>query len=132
MNTETTPVTPHSLTEHKGNFLNDHIHIKTVGGRTAGGAFKGYQIDLEDLAYGVHLEGPPIQFQEGNPSDGINGISNEALLAIVADRLRGFDAGPFRTRENSLAITHLELVLFYLQKRTAERVARGVEGQQVK
>ena len=39
---------------------------------------------------------------------GKNGIHNEDLLVIVIDRLRGFQSGPFKCRENAIAITKLE------------------------
>ena len=61
---------------------------------------------------------------------GVNGLSNEALLAILIDRMHGFCEGPFPCRENSIARTHLEEAMMWLQKRTRDRVQRGVEGQQ--
>lgn len=48
---------------------------------------------------------------------GLNGISDEALIAIVIDRLIGFNSGPYRSRDNSLAITKLEEALIWMQKR---------------
>lgn len=70
-----------------------------------------------------------IRFQRGPLGENApNGISNEALIAIVIDRLQGFNEGPFRCRENSLAITHLEDALHWLNHRTMQRSARGVEG----
>ncbi len=74
-----------------------------------------------------------LKFQDGpiQCAEDYNGLTNEALLAVLIDRMRGFDKGPFRSRENSIALTHLEESLMWLQKRTREREARGVEGQQV-
>src|SRR4030095_3387233 len=70
-----------------------------------------------------------ICFQNGPIQEaGVNGISQEALLAIVIDRLRSFQAGPYACRENALALTYIENGLMWLQKRTRERAARGVEG----
>lgn len=60
---------------------------------------------------------------------GVNGITNEALIAIVIDRLQGAQQGPFKCRENALAITELESASFWLAKRTLDRMTRGVEGQ---
>ena len=62
---------------------------------------------------------------EGNPP---NGIHQEDLLAICIHRLRCFQDGPFKCRENAIALTHLEDALMWLQKRTRDRMARGVEG----
>ena len=56
----------------------------------------------------------------------------EALLAIVIDRLRSFQKGPFSCRENAIALTHCEEALMWLQRRTVERIKRGVEGTHTK
>ncbi|MCK9587740.1 MAG: hypothetical protein M0Q93_00070 [Terrimicrobiaceae bacterium] len=70
-----------------------------------------------------------IQFQNGPIQEaGVNGISGEALMAIQIDRLRSFQAGLYACRENALALTALEESLMWLQKRTRDRFARGVEG----
>lgn len=70
-----------------------------------------------------------IRFQEGAIKEfGVNGITQEALLAIVIDRLRSFQAGPFSCRENAIALTHIEEALMWLQRRTISRIKRGVEG----
>lgn len=68
-------------------------------------------------------------FQEGPIQEyGVNGCHQEDLLAIVIDRLRSFQSGEFSCRENAIAITKLEEALMWLNKRTADRQARGVEG----
>jgi hypothetical protein len=70
-----------------------------------------------------------IRFQNGPIRDsGVNGVSQEALLAIVIDRLRAFQRGPYLCRENAIALTHLEDALGWLQRRTRDRLKRGVEG----
>lgn len=70
-----------------------------------------------------------IRFQNGPILEaGVNGISNEALLAIVEDRLLGFQSGQFACRENAVALTKIQEALMWLQKRTRDRLARGVEG----
>lgn len=74
-------------------------------------------------------EGMLVLFQNGPIKDaGLNGVTHEALLAILIDRLRGFSKGPYPSRENAIALTKLEEALFWLQSRTRERLARGVEG----
>jgi hypothetical protein len=50
----------------------------------------------------------------------------------VIDRLRGFQSGDFRNRENALALTKIEEALLWLHKRTKDRLERGVEGKQLK
>jgi len=70
-----------------------------------------------------------IKFQHGPiKENGINGIQNVDLLNIVIDNLQHFQKGKFFCRENDMAITKLEEALMWLNKRTAERVSRGVEG----
>src|ERR1051325_276783 len=70
-----------------------------------------------------------VLFQNGPIKEfGVNGITQEALLAIVIDRLRSFQAGPFSCRENAIALTHCEEALMWLQRRTVARIKRGVEG----
>lgn len=68
-------------------------------------------------------------FQRGPVKEaGHNGITNEQLIAVLVHRL-GVLNKAFPCRENSIAITHLETALLWLEKRTADREARGVEGQ---
>ena len=70
-----------------------------------------------------------IKFQDGAIKEfGVNGCHNEDLIAIVIDRLQGFQSGKFGCRENALAITKLEEALMWLNKRTSDRIRRGVEG----
>ena len=64
--------------------------------------------------------------------NGVNGCHNEDLIAVVIDRLQGFQAGEFSCRENAIAITKLEEALLWLNKRTQDRIRRGVEGTNIK
>ena len=71
-----------------------------------------------------------LHFQHGPIAEaGVNGITNEALLSIVRDRLEGAQEGPYRCRENALAIAAIEEASLWLAKRTLDRMTRGVEGQ---
>lgn len=73
-----------------------------------------------------------IRFQKGPLAEvGPNGFTNEALLAIVEDRLKSFQTGPFNCRENAVALTKVQEAMMWLNKRTADRVYRGVEGKSV-
>jgi hypothetical protein len=74
-----------------------------------------------------------VNFQNGPVKEnGVNGCHNEDLIAIVIDRLQGFQSGEFKCRENAIAITKLEEALLWLRKRTMDREARGVEGTNIK
>ena len=71
-----------------------------------------------------------IHFQEGASKDpnAIHGLLDEDLLEIVRDRLKGFQAGPYATRENACALTHVEEALMWLSKRVEDRIERNVLG----
>jgi hypothetical protein len=124
------------LTDHKLNGLNDELHISVVDAPGSGGASHVYSI-----AYGFNpgtdaggsQEKCRIEFQNGPIQEfGVNGITQEALLAVVIDRLRSFQAGAYACRENAVALTKCEEALMWLQKRTKDRIARGVEGTSTK
>jgi hypothetical protein len=70
-----------------------------------------------------------VCFQNGPIKEsGVNGVMNEDLIAMVIDRLQGFQAGKFACRENALAVSCLEEALVWLRERTTGREVRGVEG----
>lgn len=72
-----------------------------------------------------------ISFQNGPinaDGNGVNGVQNEDLLAIVIDRLEGFQSGKYACNENDLALRLCRMALDMLQHRTRVRIRRGVEG----
>ncbi|CAL1518189.1 hypothetical protein [Chitinophaga sp. MM2321] len=73
-----------------------------------------------------------IQFVQKN-EDGtmIPGLQSEQLLRALIARHKSMNA-KFPSREGSLAITHMEAALLFLQERIAERMDRGVMGQLAK
>ena len=124
-----------TLTDHKLNGLNEAITISVLDEPGQGGACHVYSMTLDSTAdAGLSTMDPDIgaqriSFQNGPIKEaGINGVSQEALLAILIDRLRSFQAGPYACRENAIALTHFEEAMMWLQKRTRDRLARGVEG----
>ena len=118
------------ITDHKVNGLNEALKIEVTDAPGQGGASHHYCISFERNSVLVVTD---ILFQNGPIKEaGINGISQEALLAIVADRLRSFQSWPFNTRENAIALIHVETALLWLQKRTHDRMRRGVEGTTAK
>ena len=71
-----------------------------------------------------------LKFQDGPlPTFGANGLTNEVLLAIVADRLEGFQAGSYPNEHNAHALRYVKEALSTLHLRTRERRKRGVEGK---
>lgn len=117
------------ITYHKTNGLNDAIEIEAQGERGAGGAFTTYQLNLKPD--GVSKLQLLVMFQNGpiyGPQD-FNGLTNEALMAVLIHRMEGFVGGPFQHPKNHEALLHLKLALDALQARTSERQLRKVEGK---
>lgn len=117
-----------NITDHKLNGLNEALEIN-AGEPGSGNAPVQYTITLNRA--GVPCDPLTVlNFQNGpikSPED-FNGLTNEALLAVLIDRMRGFQGSQFACRENAIALTHMEDALMWLQKRTRDRLARGVEG----
>jgi len=57
-----------------------------------------------------------------------HGVIDTDLLEIVRDRLKSFQAGPFSSRENACALTHIEEALMWLNRRVEDRIEREVLG----
>lgn len=74
-----------------------------------------------------------INFQKGTrqEKDSITGIIDTDLLEIVRHRLEGFQAGKFYSKENQMALTHIEEALLWLNKRVEDRIERNVLGKMV-
>lgn len=99
------------------------VTILAIDEPGAGGANHRYALSLTNLDETV------IQFQEGPIKEvGINGLTQEVLLAVVVDRLEAFQAGPFACNENARALTHTYEALKLLQQRTVRRISQGTEG----
>lgn len=68
-----------------------------------------------------------------NPEDPLSlttiqdGTTNEEVIKALIDRLETMNK-QLPNRDTSIAITHLEDALMRLERRTRDRVARGVEG----
>lgn len=71
-----------------------------------------------------------ITFQNGARKDenATHGVLDTDLLEIVRDRIKGFQSGEFATRENAIALTHIEEALLWMNKRVEDRAARNVLG----
>lgn len=128
------------INDRKVNGVNDGLDISVLDEPGAGGANHAYQIEGMDLRYNASV--PNIEkydsdkdqyidifFQNGPiPEKGTNGVTHEALLSIVADRLTCFQNGPFANDYNKEALEHVWNALAALKRRTEERLARAVEG----
>lgn len=108
----------------------DRLYIKTLDepDNLNGGVNHHFAICMQGTTVPMQI----IKMQHGAISEcGINGIQNVDLINIVIDNLQHFQNGKFSCRENAIALTHLETALLWLNKRTAERKARGVEGTNI-
>lgn len=73
-----------------------------------------------------------IKFQDGTiPDNGENGLQIEDALQQCVDRLNKYQS-EVPCRENAVAITHIETAILWLNKRTQDRLSRGVEGTKEK
>lgn len=121
------------IEDHKVNPANDKLKITVLDEPGAGGANHHYMVTLPDWTRdidGANGKGVwDIVFQNGPIAEaGVNGLTHEVLLAIVVDRMRSFQKGPYACRENALALTKLEEAQLWLHSRTRARMVRGVEG----
>ena len=120
------------ITCHQINGLNECLKVQAADEPGSGNANHFYVVYADEskvtLGDGVTVQ-MSVQFQNGPIKEaGINGLTNEVLLAIVIDRLQSFQKGQFACRENALALTKLEEAMHWLHHRTHERLRRGVEG----
>lgn len=121
------------ITGHEVNECNQQLTIQTHDDPGAGGANHLYTITGFNAITNPSDAGYPNQcmilFQNGPIGEaGVNGITQEALLAVVRDRLECFQAGPYTCEANRVALAHINNALAALHTRTKERQQRGVEG----
>lgn len=96
-----------------------------------------YELDYFEIP---EKTGQEIQFIEKVPKEGgapgelktlNDGTTNEEVLKMLIDRMQYLQS-KFPCRENAIVITKLEESLMWLEKRTADRKARNVEGKYLK
>ena len=119
------------INTHKTNECNEAITI-TADEPDAkyGNASHEYTLSFFDKA-GGHVE-HGIDFQRGPIKEvGVNGLTNEALLAVLIDRMTGFQSGEFACEENREVLNNLLNASRWLQERTIDRTQRGVEGTNI-
>lgn len=117
------------LQGHKVNEVNKALTITAFGEPGVHGAHRQYHID----GFRVWSQTVPssclLTFQDGPPAEvGVNGITHEALLEVLIDRLSGFQSGLFACTWNAGALSHLREAKRMLNARTQVRADRGVEG----
>lgn len=108
---------------HDGHGLNESIVIE-ADEYGPGHASHRYNLSIDGVMVGV------IDFQKGprNVEGSTPGITEAALLAVLIDRLQGFQAGEYSCRENAIVLTKLEECLHWAKARADARAKRGVLG----
>lgn len=103
--------------------------VFTIGEKGNGGAYHEYLINANPQETDARTMAI-IKFQNGarKLDDSIHGILDTDLLEIVRHRMQCFQQGEFATRENALALTHIEEALMWMNRRVEERIERGVLG----
>lgn len=125
------------LTDHKVNPANDKLLVMACDLPGSGGANHSYDITgFNHKTNPVARDNEPycrLLFQNGPIAEvGVNGITHEALLAVLADRLRGFQSGPYANPYNAKALEHIEGAMAALLARAKDEMSRGVEGTHAK
>lgn len=119
-----TDVQPRTITDHfDGHGLADSIEL-LADAPGPGGASHTYTAYINGAVVAR------VQFQKGprNESGSTPGVVENVLLAIVIDRMRAFNEGEYRCRENALVMTKCEEALHWLKHRADERARRKVLG----
>lgn len=105
-------------TDHNG------VYVNAISRTSEGKDVEGH---LYQIVAGVHVSS--LEFQNGPIKEaGVNGITNKALLAILAHRIAYLN-GKFPCRENSIALTKIQEAAHWLEHRTKDRLTSGVEGE---
>lgn len=119
---------PRTITEHHHDVANNAITI-TPDLPGPFGAPDYYELTFSDGKTPDHIATQGIKFQSGALADvGMTGITCEALVAVMLDRLRAFQDGPMRCAENDAVIHHFEQALVHCVRRSERRIAAGVKG----
>ena len=73
-------------------------------------------------------DGHYLRFYKMEKDFSVDGVTNEEVIDVLIHRISGLNTKQ-PCRENSLAITKLQEALMWLEERTKDRIARGVEGK---
>ena len=110
------------LTDQNAKGHEGEVVIAVIDEPGAGGANHQYVVSAGKDAQLVRFQNGPVK------EDGLNGLTHEALLAILIDRLECFQAGDYPSKYNELALVACREALFHLHSRTYDRDNRNVEG----
>lgn len=108
----------HNYTDHNDNPTGGHVSL-----------LRDHAVSEDDEILKIRWQDGP-RGQEG--TDRLlppNGAFVEDVIWAALQRLEYFNESKYRSRQNSIAITHLEQALQALKDRQLERSGRGVEGK---
>lgn len=94
--------------------ITEHSHNRNVAGHV-------YKVIAGNQITNIDFQNGPIK------SNGVNGLTNETLLAITIHRTKYLDS-LFPCNENKEAIDYMQKALDLFEQRTKDRIARQVEG----
>lgn len=96
-------------------------HFTDADGNPAGGSTFG-------VGFAISWQNGPLGASASPDRLAPNGAFVETLIAAAKDRIDFYQSSKFNCADNAEAAAHLEAALVALQRRTASRTARGVEG----
>lgn len=119
---------------HDGHGLNDRIQITCdEKDPDAGNASHNYEFftGMEDELFEPVAA---VQFQHGprNEEGSSPGVTEAAILVMLIDRAKSFQAGPYPCDENDRLVWHLQGALDAVKARVENRAKRGVLGHNEK
>jgi len=94
-------------------------HSVDAEGNPAGGSTSG-------TGFSISWQNGPLG--RGADRKEPNGAFVEGVIQAAIGRIQFYQSSKFSSRDNAVALTHLETALLWLGKRTADREERGVEG----
>ena len=115
---------------HDGHGLTESIKIEADEPGPGGASHHYTAVMTPAVLAGARFEPLKVQFQKGprGEKESSPGIVEAVLLAIVIDRMRAFNAGEYKCRENALVMTKCEEALHWLKHRADDRAKRKVLG----
>jgi len=117
------------ITIQKREKLNEVFAVDGKGNGGANHVYKIISIEKDGNVYKLTVFAE-INFQDGarKIDDSVHGVIDTDLLEIVRHRLQCFQQGEFATRENAIALTHIEEALMWMNRRVEDRIERNVLG----
>ena len=118
------PIAPHPMSDR---ITQEHLSVLADAPGVGNGS---HHYIVKDVAGHVVLD---LKFQHGALQEvGLNGVLTGTLLQIMVHHLKGFQAGPYPSRETAVVITKLEEALQWSKQRELERALRNVLGTAAK